>query len=114
MKSLPKGIELILRILALFATGLSQSNISVALRKLGYKACKTTVGNKLRAVFSGSLFKPKAVKKSTNKIDSRDLRHIRRCVRFFGDRSYMDLFNTFLKEGKNVSYSTVRRATKKI
>src|ERR1700759_29837 len=109
-----KTVECTLRALALYALGHSYANISVILKRLKFKASKTTVANKITGVLSGSLFKPKSVRKTNIKLNARDLRHIRRCVRFFGDKSYEDVFQTFLQEGRRLSYPTIRRAVKKI
>lgn len=114
MKGVSRSIEVTLRALALYAQGKSQSQISAALKKKKLKASKTTVGNKLRDVLSGHAFKPKAIRKRPYKLNDRDLRHIRRCVRFLGDHSIQDVFETYMKEGKDIAYQTVRRAVKRI
>jgi DDE superfamily endonuclease/Transposase len=114
MPDVPKKTQFLLHCLALHAKGYSHSAISAELSKKGFRASKTTVGNKLRWVLSGGFSLPKKKAKSRCKLDTRDLRHIRRCIRFLGDRSYQTIFDTYLEEGKNISYSTVRRAVKKI
>lgn len=114
MKGVSRSMEVTLRALALHAQGMSQSKISAALKKRNLRASKTTIGNKLRDVLSGRAFKPKATRKRSHKLNDRDLRHIRRCVRFLGDHSYADVFDTYMKEGTHVAYQTVRRAVKRI
>ena len=113
MKGVSRSMEMTLRALALHASGISQSQIAMELKKRKLKASKTTVGNKLREVLSGRAFQPKATIKRPHKLNDRDLRHIRRCVRFLGDHSIRDVFETFMKEGKEVAYQTVRRAVKR-
>lgn len=114
MAPLSRSMEVTLRALVLHAQGTSQARISCILKKKGFRASKTTIGNKLRGALSGSIFAQKTVRKHGLKFDDRDLRHIRRCVRFFGDTSYQALFETYLKEGKKASYATVRRAVRRI
>lgn len=114
MKATSRSMEVTLRALALHAQGLSQSQISAVLKRQKLKASKTTIGNKLREVLSGHSFKPKAVMKRPHKLNDRDLRHIRRCVRFLGDHSIQDVFETYIAQGRKVCYQTIRRAIKHI
>ena len=114
MKGATGAMEVTLQALALYARGLSQSQISAALKKRKLKASKTTVGNKLREVLSGRAFDRRATIKMAHKLNDRDLRHIRRCVRFLGDHTIRDVFETYMKEGKDVAYQTVHRAVQRI
>ncbi len=71
MPPIPKSLEVTLRALALYAKGLSQSKVSSVLKQKNFKASKSTIGNKLRAVLNEKAFEHKAVIKPRHKLVER-------------------------------------------